>query len=363
MGQEAKEIIYVGTYSERDSKGIYVFEFDRSEELLTLVQTISDRDGPTYLGIHPNGGYLYAANRQGTAGNPEEGSVSTFQINKKTGLLKLNGTVSSGGVSPCHISMDPNGRAIYVSHYASSHLGVFSLHKKGHVGSLIFSNKFEGSSINPDRQQESHLHSIIPSADGRYIYASDLGTDLIHRFEVSGKSKKLKLEPIDSVQAKPGTGPRHFSIHPSGRYAFSVEELTSTVAMYSIDPKTGGLEFKDRTDMIVPSDNFSGSNTAADIQITPDGKFVYASNRGLDNIAIFRIDQNAGKITYIGQESTHGKHPRSFAMDRFGEYLFVTNRDTDNLVILKIDANTGMLSKTGIEVKVPGVVVVKQVLF
>ncbi|WP_373492771.1 lactonase family protein, partial [Aquiflexum sp.] len=358
-----KEILYVGTYTERDSEGIYVFEFDKAEGKLTIVQTISDRDSPTYLDIHPNGGYLYAANRQGTMEDPDEGSVSTFQINQKTGELKHIGTVSSGGVSPCHISVDPKARAIYVSHYASSHISVFSLHKKGHVGPLVFSKKFKGSSINPDRQKESHLHSIIPSDDGKYIYASDLGTDLIHQFGVNGKSKKLKVEHLDSAQAKPGAGPRHYSIHPSGQFAFSVEELGSTVAMYSIDPKTGGLAFKDRANMIVPSDNFSGSNTAADIQITPDGKFVYASNRGLDNIAIFSIDQNAGKIKYIGQESSHGKHPRSFAMDRFGEYLFVTNRDTDNLVILKIDKDSGMLSKTGIEVKVPGAVVVKQGLF
>jgi 6-phosphogluconolactonase len=360
FAQSHKEILYVGTYAERDSKGIYVFEFDRKEGKLTQVQTIYDRESPTYLDIHPKGGFLYAVNRQGTPGKPDEGSISTFQIDPNTGELKLLGTIPSGGVSPCHISIDPKGRLIYISHYGSSHMSVFSLGEKGEIGPLLYSKKFEGSSTNPERQKESHLHSIIPTADGRYVYASDLGTDLIHRYIVKGKSKNMGVELFESTEVIPGSGPRHFIVHPDGSFAFSVEELSSTVAMYSIDSNTGVLEFKDRADMIVPSDNFSGNNTAADIQVTPDGKFVYASNRGLDNIAIFRVDEKAGSITYIGQEPSHGKHPRSFAMDKLGEYLFVTNRDTDNLVILKIDKSTGMLSETGIEAKVPGAVVVKQ---
>lgn len=362
IAQSNKEMIYVGTFAERESKGIYVFEFDRTEIKLTLVQTISDRESPTYLDLHPNGKYLYAVNRQGTAENPKEGSLSTFQVNQKTGELKLIGTQTSGGVSPCHISVDPKGRLIYISHYLSSHMSVFSLNEKGEINKLVYSKKFEGSSINPNRQQESHLHSIIPNQDGRFIYASDLGTDLIHQFEIKSKSNKLVVTPIDSISTLSGTGPRHFIMHPNGKFAFSVEELTSTVALYSIDGTNGNLELKDRAHMIVKSDQFKGPNTAADIQITPDGRFIYASNRGLDNIAIFSLDEKSEMITYIGQESSHGKHPRSIGMDKFGEFLFVTNRETDNLLILKIDQNTGLLSKTGMEVKVPGAVVVKQLV-
>jgi 6-phosphogluconolactonase len=363
FAQSNKEMLYVGTFAERESKGIYVFEFDRTESKLTLVQTISDRESPNYLDLHPNGRYLYAVNRQGTVENPEEGSLSTFQVNQKTGELKLIGTQPSGGVSPCHISVDPKGRLVYISHYLSSHMSVFSLNEKGQIGKLVYSKKFEGSGANPERQKESHMHSIIPTADGKYVYASDLGTDLIHQYSINGKSGKAEVELLDSYQVTPGSGPRHFTIHPDGKFSFSVEELTSTVAMYSIESKSGKLELKDRGEMIVPADTFSGSNTAADIQITPDGKFIYASNRGLDNIAIFSFDEKSEKITYIGQESSHGKHPRSIEMDKFGEFFFVTNRDTDNLLILKIDKNTGLLSTTGIEVKVPGAVVVKQMVF
>ena len=362
FAQVGKEYLFVGTYAKRDSKGIYVFEFDRSKGKLDLVQTILDKESPSYLDIHPKGEFLYAVNRQGTADKLDEGSISAFQINKKTGELDLIGTISSGGVGPCHVSVDPKGRSIYISHYVSSDMSVFALNKKGEIGQLVYSKKFEGRSANPERQKESHLHSIISSWDGKYIYASDLGTDLIHQFGISGSTKKLKVELLDSFHSKPGVGPRHLTIHPNGKYAFTVEELTSTVGLYSVDPKTGGLEFKDRADMIVASDKFTGSNTAADIQITPDGKFIYASNRGLDNIAIFNFNEITQKITYIGQEPSHGKHPRGMVMDKFGEYLFVANRDTDNIVALKIDRNTGMLTKTDIEINVPSPMVVRQLV-
>lgn len=362
LGQSKKEMLYVGTFSERYSKGIYAFEFDRAAGTLTLVQTTLDRESPTYLELHPNGKYLYAANRQGTDGNKIDGSLSAFRIRGRTGKLTLMGTVSSGGVSPCHVSISPNGQTIFVSHYASSHMSIYRLRKNGRVGSMVLSKRFEGSSINADRQSESHLHSIVASLDGRFIYASDLGTDRIYQYGIGGKSNNPKIEFIESVFTNAGAGPRHFSIHPSGQFGFSVEELSSTVSMYCIDPNSGRLTFQERVGMIGRSDDFRGINTAADIQISLDGRFVYASNRGLDNIAIFGIDQESAEISYIGEASSLGRHPRGFAMDKLGEYLFVTNRETDNLVVLGIDGDTGMLKETGIEVKVPGAAVVKQLL-
>lgn len=362
FSQTQKEMIYVGTFTERGSQGIYVFEFERSTGNLIPIQTIVDRESPNYLDFHPNGEYLYAVNRQGTADKLDQGSVSTFRIDQNTGKLALVGTIATGGVGPCHISVDPKGRLIYISHYASSHMTVFALDKKGEIGELVYSMQFVGSSINPDRQKESHLHSIVPSQDGRFFYASDMGADLIHQFSISGKSGNLKVSHTDTLRVKPGSGPRHFTMHPSVKFALSVDELTSTVALYAVDSKTGELGFKKRENMITDADNYTGTNTAADIQVTPDGKFVYASNRGLDNIAIFRLDEKTTDLGYMGQISSQGKHPRSIAMDKLGEYLFVTNRDTDNLILMKINKKTGLLSPTGTELKIPGAVVVKHLI-
>jgi 6-phosphogluconolactonase len=246
FSQTQKEMIYVGTFTERGSQGIYVFELERATGKLTQVQTIVDRESPNYLDFHPNEEYLYAVNRQGTADKLDQGSVSTFRIDQNTGKLALIGTISSGGVGPCHVSVDPKGRLIYISHYASSHMTVFALDKNGKIGELVYSMQFVGSSINPDRQKESHLHSIVPSQDGRFFYASDMGTDLIHQFSIRGKFGNMKVNHADTLHVKPGSGPRHFTMHPSAKFALSVEELTSTVALYAVSSRTGELEFKER---------------------------------------------------------------------------------------------------------------------
>ncbi len=360
--QNPKEIIYVGTYSERGSKGIYVFEFDRESEQLSKIQAISDREHPTYLEIHPNGQFLYSGNRQGTTDKPDEGSVSAYRIDPDTGKLDIIGTKSSAGFSPAHISVDPEGRLLYVSHYASSHMSVFSLQPDGKIGELIHNHQYVGKGANPERQKESHLHSIVPDPSGKFAFASDLGTDKIHPFEIVEKNRQISLTSREAVDAKPGSGPRHFLFHPNGKLAFSVEELSSTISSYRFDPSTGQLEFIERKEMILPTDKYEGTNTAADLQISPDGKFVYASNRGLNNIVIFEIDPNTGKMEYVGSESSGGEHPRTFAMDLLGDYLFVTNMLTDNLVLLKRDKDSGLLTLSGIEVNVPAAVAVKQLM-
>lgn len=360
--QTTKEIIYVGTYSERGSKGIYVFDFDREEGKLTEIQTLTDREHPTYLDIHPNGRFLYSGNRQGTSDQPDEGSVSAYSIDPKSGKLETLGTVSSAGFSPAHISVDPQGKLLYVSHYASSHMSVFTIEDDGKIGDLIHNHQYTGKGVNPERQKESHLHSIVPDPSGKYIYASDLGTDKIHPFEISEQNKKPVLISLEAVDAKPGSGPRHFIFHPNGNLAFSVEELSSTLTAYAYNSSDGKLTFIAREEMVLPSDNYAGNNTAADLQVSPDGKFIYASNRGLDNIVVFEIDQSTGKMKYAGSESSGGAHPRTFAMDQKGDYLFVTNMHTDNLVLLRRDKITGLLVHSGIEAKVPAAAAVKHMI-
>ncbi|ERM81482.1 hypothetical protein P872_10200 [Rhodonellum psychrophilum GCM71 = DSM 17998] len=362
FAQGTQEILYIGTFSERGSEGIYVISFDRRSNALEKIQSLTQKDSPSYLEFHNNGSFLYAANRQGIKRSSDEGSVSGYKIDQKSGKLKPIHTKASGGISPCHLSVDPFGEFLYISHYASSHVSMFPIKKNGRLGKQSFSMQLQGSSIHPQRQSSAHTHSVIPDPSGRFVYISDLGTDKILQFEVDRKNKGLKLSTAVSTAVLPGSGPRHFQLHPHAPLAFSVEELNSTLAVYEIDSRSGRLNFLDREAMLVSEEASALENTAADLAISPDGRFVYASNRGLDNIVIYAVDASKKQIQYVGQIKSAGEHPRGIAMDSLGEFLFVTNRDSDNLVIFKRDLDTGLLSPTTMEVQVPAAVVIKQMV-
>lgn len=362
FAQDNKEILYIGTFAESGSEGIYVFSFERKSNKLEKIQSLTLKDSPSYLDLHPSGRFLYAANRQGLEDFSDEGSVSGYKIDQKSGKLKPIHTKASGGVSPCHLSVDPLGEFIYISHYASSHVSVFPIKKNGKIGKQSFSMQLQGSSLHPQRQSSSHAHSVIPDPSGRFVYISDLGTDKILQFEVDRKNKRLNLSTEISTAALPGSGPRHFQLHPYAPLAFSVEELSSTLAVYQIDSVSGHLNFLERKSMLVSNEEAAEQNTAADLAISPDGKFVYASNRGVDNIVIYAVDASKKQIQYIGQIKSGGAHPRGIGMDILGEFLFVTNRDSDNLVIFKRNFETGLLSPTTMEAQIPTAVVFKQMI-
>lgn len=354
----SKEILYVGTFSDRGSQGIYVFQFDRASGKLTELQTVSGKESPSFLEIHPNGKYLYAVYREGMSKDDKSGTVTAYKIEQSTGKLTRINEQSSEGAGPCHVSLDPKGKFAYVSNYGGGNLAVYPVNKDGSLGKSSDVVQHEGGSVNQDRQQEPHMHSIIPTGNGKFIYASDLGIDKIMIYKVDHKTGKLSAAKVPFVENTPGSGPRHFALHPNGNFAFSAEELSSTIASFRVDKATGALSQTDRVNML-PED-FDGNNSAADIHISPDGKFVYASNRGHDSLVIYAIDPDTGKLTFAGHENTRGGHPRNFCIDHKGTYVFVANRDNDNVVVFKRDAASGKLTYTGEEVNVPAAVCIQQ---
>ncbi len=354
----AQDLLYVGTYSDRGSQGIYVLEFDRKTGKLSERQTLEDKDSPSFLTIHPNGKYLYAVYREGKDANDQHGTVTAFAIDPKDGRLSKLNERSSEGAGPCHVSVDPQGQLVYVSNYGEGNLAVYPIGTDGKLGEASDVVQHSGGSVNPDRQQEPHMHSIIPSESGDLIYASDLGIDKIMLYQPDRSSSKLSAATPPFATSTPGAGPRHFALHPSGKFAFSIEELSSTTAAYAVQ-ESGSLKPVDRATTL-PKGASADGNSTADIHVSPDGKFVYASNRGHDSIVIYAVDTNSGKLTYVGNEPAGGKHPRNFCMDDRGEFVWVANRDTDNVVVFSRDAVTGKLTPTGNEIKVPAVVCVQQ---
>jgi 6-phosphogluconolactonase len=352
----SKEILYVGTFSDRDSKGIYVVEFNRATGKLTELQTFPDKNSPSFLEVHPNGKFLYAVYREGINKESKFGTVAAFKVDQATGKISKINEQSSEGAGPCHVSVDPGGKFAFVSNYSGGNISVFPIQSDGSLGKASSVVQHKGSSVNPNRQKQPHMHSVVPSRKGGYIYASDLGIDKVMIYKVN-KSGELSPAKIPFVKNTPGSGPRHFTFDPKGNFAFSLEELTSTIASFKVDKASGGLIPLERVNALPEGSNIS--NTGADIHVSPDGKFLYASNRGHDSLVIFAIAKN-GKLTYVGHESTRGGHPRNFWIDKKGEYVFVVNRDNDNLVVFKRDQSSGKLSYTGEEARIPAAVCVKQ---
>jgi len=349
------EILYLGTASE---EGLYVLEFDREARTFSEIQRITDKPGPGFQWIHPNGEVLYSISGEGVEGDENNGSVAAYRIDQETGKLSLINMRSSQGRGPAHVSADPHGRFVYVSNYGGGNLASYPIREDGGLGEVADVVQHEGSSVDPRRQQSAYVHSTIPSPDGRFIYVSDLGTDKIMIYAVDFETGQLTAAVSPYADVEPGSGPRHFRFHPTLDYAYSVEELSNTVTAFRFDSRSGALESIQRIEML--PDDFDEVSWAADIHISPNGNFLYATNRGHDSLAIYEIDASNGQLNLIGFEPTRGGHPRNFGIDRNGDFLFMTNRDDDNLVLFELDQNTGLLTYTGVEVQIPRAICVTQ---
>ena len=347
----SQEIFYAATTPGHDSKGIYVLQFDRKTATFTILQTITDKRNPNFLAVAPSRKQLYVICGEGLTPEDRTGSVLAFAIDPQTGMIKKLDQQSSEGRGPAHVSVDPKGRFAYVANYGQGNFAIYPIEADGALGKAKQVLQFAGAGFDTALQKAPFVHSVIPSADGKFIYTSSLGLD---RIMVYGVSDSGDFQPANPPYASstPGAGPRHFVIHPNGRFAWSVEEITSSVAAYDRDPKTGALTAKERFKMVPPE--HTGNTSGADIHLSPDGKFLYASVRDLDKIAVYAIDRKTGKLTPVALEDTHGDHPRNFCIDKKGEFVFVENMLSDNIAIFKRDRKTGRMSYLGDE-KLPHV--------
>jgi 6-phosphogluconolactonase len=344
-----KEIMYVGTFSERGSMGIYVYEVFRDNMRFDLLQTIVSKGSPSFIAISPKEKYMFSANREGINDVDDFGSITSFSIDPATGKLTKIQDYSSFGVSPCHISIHPTGKYLFVCHYVGGNVVVLPVDESGKIGEPTQNIQYEGKGTIMPQQSGPHPHSAVPNQDGKYVYISDLGQDKIqiYRFdEVSGK-----LIPADTpfIRTMPGAGPRHFTLHPKGSIAFSSEEISSSICSYSIDPNDGSLRLIQRLPALPEA--FFGQNSSADVHTTSDGKFVYISNRGYNGLAIYKVNAK-GKMKNIGYMPTIGRRPRGFLPDPLGEFMLVGNRDSDEINIFMIEKD-GKLKDTSAYLPVP----------
>lgn len=350
-------LVYVGTYTSGKSEGIYLYSLNLASGELKHIATTKGVKDPSYLALAPSRRYLYAVNEVEEFAGKKSGAVSAFVVDQRTGDLRLLNQQPSLGGAPCYVVVDRTGSFVLVANYVGGNVAVLPVRNDGSLGEATDLKQDQGSSINAERQEGPHAHCIVLDPAYRFAYTCDLGTDKIMIFRFDMRRGKLIPNEIPWVQVKPGAGPRHLTFHPGGKYAYVINELHATVTAFAHDLAEGHLK-EVQTIPTLPM-SFKDANTSADIHVSPDGKFLYCSNRGHDSIAAFQINRRNGILTFIARESTGGRTPRNFAIDPTGAFLLVANQNSDNIVTFRRDRKTGRLSATGHVAEVPSPVCLK----
>ena len=336
-------LAYVGAYTDQESTGIYSFRFDSSTGKLTSQGLASESTNPSFLTSDARGHVLYAVNELDTYQGKPTGAVSAFAIDTATGKLSLINQVSSRDQGPAHITLDRTGKFAFVSNYSLGSVAVFFVLKDGRLGDQVGFVQHTGSSVNKQWQLGPHVHEVVLSQDNRFALVADPGIDQVIAYPFNGATGNLG-EPV-IAHAPPGSGPRHMVFGRDGKFLYVITELTSSVLTYAYDPKNGKLQQLGMISTLPKA--FAGTNYGAEIEVHPSGKFLYASNRGDDSIAVFSIDSKTGALKLIEVVPTKGKRPRNFALDPTGSWLLVANQESDNIVVFRVDGATGRLTAKG----------------
>lgn len=332
--------VFVGSFNwSKDAEGIYVYELDTAKGTLEKITSYSGTSNPSYLTLSPTGKYVYACTESKT---PNGGSVGSFEFNYNQKSLRFINSQQSEGENPVYLSIHKSGKWLVNGNYTQSSISVYPILPNGSIDSIAQHIQFQEGSVNAERQDRSHIHATVFSPDNSYVFVTDLGADKIRCYRFDSLTRKpLIPETPDFVSTYAGSGPRHFTFHPNGNYAYCIEELSETIEAYGY--KNGKLSYLQR--VMTHAKNQEKGFESADIHFSPDGKFLYASNRGVENnIAIFSVSEN-GLLESQGYQPSLGLHPRIFAIDESGKFLIVANVNTGNLVVFKRDLKTGLMKK------------------
>lgn len=345
--------VYVGAYTEPEyegkAEGISIFDFDPEAGSLSPVGVAAGVANPSFLALDATGRFLYAVNEL------PEGGVSAFARDPESGALTALNSQLSHGADPCYVSLAGDGRFALVANYTGGTVAVLPIAADGRLEAATDVIHYEGSGPRP-QQDGAHAHMIAPDPSGRFVLATDLGTDQIYVYRLDAAGTLIpNTAGTAAAPEMPGAGPRHFAFAPDGRVLYVINELDSTLSVYAYDPERGTLESV-QTVSTLPK-GFEGENACAHVVVSPDGRHVYGSNRGHDSIAIWAVG-NDGTATLVGHEPTRGKTPRGFALDPSGEWLLAANQDSDTIVTFRRDAESGRLTAMGDVVETPSPVAI-----
>lgn len=351
--------VYLGTYTgaAAGSKGIYSFTFDPVTREASPATLATEAANPSFLAVHPNRSLLYAVSETAGFRGGKTGAVSSFAIAPDTGGLTLLNQQPSGGAGPCHLEVDPTGRCLLVANYSGGTVAAFPLAADGRIEPASQIVAHAGRSVHPQRQTKPYAHFITTSPDHRFALACDLGADRVFVYALDAAKAALTPNDPPAASLAPGAGPRHLAFHPGGRFAFVVNELNSTVTSFAWDAGRGTL--KDIHTVSTLPAGFTNSSTTAEIEVHPNGRFVYASNRGHDSLAVFAVETGTGRLNLVEIVPSGGKTPRCFSIGPDGRNLFVANQASGSVAIFELDPATGQLKPSGKSVAVASPVCVK----
>lgn len=347
---KGKYLVYVGTYTDHESKGIYAYRFDSRTGRLTPLGLAAESQNPSFLAVSSEGRFLYVSNELDSYQGQPTGAASAFAIDSGTGKLTLLNQVSSHDSGPAHVTLDRTGKFALMSNYNQGSVAVLAVLNDGRLGDLSSFVQHRGSSVNKQWQQGPHVHAVVLSPDNRFALVADPGIDQVVTYSFDATNGKVGAEPR-IAHASPGSGPRHLVFDPRGRFLYVITELFSSIVTYSYDPAEG--ELHEIGSISTLPEGFADTSYAAEIAIHPSGKFLYASNRGHDSIAVFTIDAAKGVLARVEFVPTNGKRPRNFALDPTGSWLLAANQDSGSVVIFRVNRKSGRLTPTGQSVPVP----------
>jgi 6-phosphogluconolactonase len=335
--------VFIGTYTSGSSKGICAYDMDDETGKLTPANTPAEIENPSYLVFSKNKKYLYAVVENTEYNGEYGGAVAAFFINSSTGELDYLNYQSTKGKHPCHLCVDSDNKYLFAANYSEGSLSMFPINEDGSLAACSQNIRHEGSGPNKQRQEAPHVHFVALTPNEKQLCAIDLGIDAVKVYDFDKPKGILSYNEKLTVKLKPGSGPRHMAFHPNGNFVYIITELSCEIAAL----KYSKVGFEAIEYVSTLPQGYTGDNTCAAIQLSPDGKFLYASNRGDDSIAIFKINTNSGRLALVEITSTLGNSPRDFAIDPTGRSLYVTNQNSDNISAFVVDNETGKISSTG----------------
>jgi len=337
--------VFYGTADGGADHGISLGHFNADTGVLTTPTLAAQAEGPSFFTLSADGKHLYSCYEKA-------GKVAAYEIDPATRALKLLNIVSSGGAGPCHISLDKTGHYALVANYDSGSLAVIAIKADGSLGDQTGADQHTGKGPDASRQDGPHAHCIITDPTNKFVLCTDLGTDKITIYKFDDKTGKISVNDPAFATVKPGAGPRHLLFNPNGKVLYCITEMGATVNSFNWDSAKGALtEFQSISTL--PAD-FKDFNKDAELAISPNGKFLYASARGHDAIAVFAIDPATSGLSLVQDASAGGKTPRYFSFDPSGKWMIVGHQDSNTVAVFSVDDKTGKLTQKGAAIAAPG---------
>ncbi len=342
-------LIYISAFTSGEQGAIHAFELDTEAGQLKPLHRDDTLENPFFIAVTPDHQYLYSIFAP-TFGGKESEQVAAFKIDQTTGKLSPLGRQSSKGTASCFLEVDPTGKSVVLANYSSGNVASYAVQKDGSLSEPVSFVQHEGSSVNTKRQGEPHAHGFAIAPNNRFAYAADLGIDKVLCYAFDPETAELTPNSQPFVRTPPGAGPRHLTFHPNGKHLYVINELLNTITSYDFIADSGMLV--ERQTIATLPENFSGVSNTADVKITPDGRYLYGTNRGHDSIAAYRIAED-GQLSLIEIAPSLGKGPQNLAITGDGSLLICANMPGDNVVVFRIDPATGKLTAASDPIEMP----------